>query len=207
MHSYSTDSPERKTIPFFIAAAAIAAAFWSSHLLQVRHIEMPWWISPPIDTMAFYGLLYFAYDRYIWRWPIIHRLGISAIPNLSGEWVGEVRSVLPNGTLAGDSFSRKIEIVIQQTWTEMSIQGCTDISKSHSVSASIITNHECSVAYEYSNEPLTGAPDTMHAHRGTTFLSIDSKTRSLVGEYYSGRDRQTIGTITLRGKHRARKHV
>ncbi len=38
----------------------------------------------------------------------------------------------------------------------------------------------------------------MDAHRGTTVLTIDQTCRKLEGEYYSGRDRQNIGTIHLK---------
>jgi hypothetical protein len=38
----------------------------------------------------------------------------------------------------------------------------------------------------------------MHIHHGTTLLELNSKVNTLNGEYYSGRDRQNIGSLELK---------
>jgi hypothetical protein len=53
------------------------------------------------------------------------------------------------------------------------------------------------MVYEYSNTPRPGAASTMHAHRGTVRLGINSSVNKLEGEYYSGRDRANQGILTL----------
>ena len=203
-HTYSTDSGERQYITFVIAAAAIGATFIVSHFLDRHQIAFPWWASPPIDTMAFYGLFYGVFDRLIWKWPFIHRVRITRIPDLSGTWYGEVCPAETNGVSGGLGVKRDITVRIKQTWTRLRIRGETPLSKSHSISGHLITADESSLSYEYLNEPTALAPSTMHAHRGTARLSIDGRGKTLEGEYYSGRDRQSIGTIRLtrRGNER-----
>lgn len=197
-HAYSTDSPERRYIPFFLAGGAIAAAFWTAHLVSVNQIALPWWLSPPLDTMAFYGGLYWLFDQFIWKWPLLRRLKITRTPNLAGTWTGVVRPSAANGASQSLGTETAIAVDIQQTWTHLSITGRTAQYRSHSLSGSLITVDECSISYEYINEPLAVAPVTMHAHRGTAMLAIDKSLSELEGEYYSGRDRQNIGAISLR---------
>jgi len=195
-HTYSTDSTERRYAPFFIAAAAIGAALLVYRLLEKYHVNLPGWASP-LDTMAFSGLFYTLFDRYVWKWLARHRIRITKIPDLSGTWKGYVRPAGTSGASAGLAIKTEITINFQQTWTDMLVVGRTQLSKSHSLSASVITNDECSISYEYLNEPFADALYTMHAHRGTAMLSIDKTQTKLDGEYYSGRDRQNIGTIHL----------
>ena len=52
------------------------------------------------------------------------------------------------------------------------------------------------LSYEYRNEPKPHAAATMHPHRGMTRLGLVSPGR-LEGEYYTGRDRQNYGTLSL----------
>jgi hypothetical protein len=197
VHTYSTDSSERRYIPFLIAAAAIGAAFLTFSVITKYHISLPWWASPPIDTMAFYGLFYGLFDRYVWRWHWVRGLRITKIPDLSGSWHGYVNPAEANGVSSGLVAKVEIEVSIQQTWSTLFIIGRTSSSRSHSLSGSFVTSHECTLSYEYLNEPSAQALSTMHAHRGMARLSLDGTYQILEGEYYSGRDRQNIGTIRL----------
>jgi hypothetical protein len=56
------------------------------------------------------------------------------------------------------------------------------------------------MVYEYSNVPkVMEANPTMFRHEGTQWLSLseNSDESTLVGDYYTGRDRQTYGTVHL----------
>jgi hypothetical protein len=196
-HNYSTDSSERRYIPFFIAAVAIIIEIFVLHLLEAYQIRLRWWASPPIDTMAFYGSLYWVFDQYIWKWKLIRWLRISRIPDLSGTWHGHAQPTVTKGVSEGLGSKADITVRIKQTWTNMLIVAQTSLSKSHSVSGNLITADEPSISYEYTNEPSAEAPRTMHTHRGVARLTINDTGTVLEGEYYSGRDRQNIGTIRL----------
>ena len=196
MHSYSTDSAERRHIPFFLAAAAIGSAFLLSRVLAIYQIQLPWWAGP-IDTMTFYGLFYLLFDRIVWKWQWIHRLSITKIPDLSGEWHGNVHPVETNGISAGRTAPTEIAVTIKQTWTKLLVVARTTLSRSHSLTGNFLVCDQCSLSYEYLNEPNASAPDTMHTHRGMAKLEVGQGKTVLDGEYYSGRDRQNIGAIRL----------
>jgi hypothetical protein len=158
--------------------------------------------------MAFYGLFYGFFDRYLWKLPVMHRLRITKIPDLSGTWHGRVHPVETGGVSAGLRTDTDITIFIRQTWTTLLIVGRTTLSKSHSLSGSLITSDEYTLSYEYINEPSASARSTMHTHRGVARLTINDTSTILEGEYYSGRDRQNIGTMRLtrtQSSHRKQK--
>lgn len=195
-HAYSTDSTERRSIPLYIAIAAIAAAVAVLRSLQSAGLEAPWWISPP-DTMIFYGLFYLFFDKVVWRWRWIRSVGITKIPNLSGTWKGQVVQSSATGGVAATGAPMDITLSIRQSWTEISIIGRTAQSSSHSLSGHMMVSDECSLSYEYLNEPSASAVSTMHAHRGRASLLLENKGTTLCGEYFSGRDRQSFGSMQL----------
>jgi len=88
--------------------------------------------------------------------------------------------------------------MIRQNWSAINIMFETEHSRSHSLTAAIITESPLGtvVHYEYLNEPKPKARETMHAHKGTARLIL--KGESLEGEYYTGRDRQNYGDLSLR---------
>jgi hypothetical protein len=193
MHAYSTDSAERRMIPLFLALAAIGTSIGVAHLLAMWRIGIPAWLSP-LDTMTFYGLFYWLFDRVVWRWRWVHRLHLTNVPDISGLWQGHVTTTRMAGA-AVTTTPTAITFTIRHTWTELAINGRSEQSVSNSLSAHMLVLSGCSVSYEYTNEPLASAPDTMHAHRGLASLSLTGYV--LRGEYYSGRDRQNIGTIEV----------
>jgi len=74
----------------------------------------------------------------------------------------------------------------------------TNNSVSHSVQASILCSARLKVfeiLYTYVNEPKAASKSTMNIHYGTASLQISDDFKTLNGEYYSGRGRQTYGSI------------
>lgn len=191
-HSYSTDSDERRNVPFLLALLAVGASFFIYWILSKIEVELPWW-GPPVDTMAFYGLFYAAFDRWIWKTKLMTKLSITRMPNLSGTWRGRVT---PGVGAAPLGVPVDVEVTMTQTWATLLICGRSEFSKSRSLSGSITVEDEVSVTYQYISEPLPNAATTMHTHRGTALLVLTSAGK-LEGEYYSGRDRQSFGAITL----------
>jgi len=189
MHSYSIDREERKGVLLVLAIVSIVLA-WAVHKVLVSYeMSLPWWVESP-SVLFFYGFLFFVCDR--WLWQALRKAGVIKTPNLNGEWEGLLKSSF-------DEHATGVEAMLRvfQTWTKIKILLKTDKSCSHSETASIIIDAPEGkyLNYQYLNEPKSSSEKTMSIHRGTARLLFDEKTGSLDGEYYSGRDRQNIGTL------------
>ncbi len=193
MHGYSTDSDEKRIVPLFLAVLAIALAWWSSNLLAAIHFSIPWWADAP-SSMFFYGALYVLFDRHLWRYPLLRKLGLVKTPDLAGRWRGYLTSSFDNHT---KRYELSVQIV--QTWTQISISLSTATSASRSCVAVIQAADPEGVAltYQYENQPLANATNAMHMHYGTAMLRVTDG-KKLTGEYYAGRDRGTFGRISCR---------
>jgi hypothetical protein len=114
------------------------------------------------------------------------------VPNLNRTWNGYVTSSFDEHATKYDA-----TLKIFQNWTRVSIVLETNYSKSSSLIAAIVTEdpNGMVLSYEYLNEPKPNAKHTMHTHRGTAMLTIQSNRKALEGQYYSGRDRQNFGIL------------
>jgi hypothetical protein len=190
MHAYATDI-DRKTVPIVLAVISIGITLFFLYLIQTLKINIPWWIDTP-SVMGFYGILYALYDRVLWR-QHLGGLRLSQIPEVSGVWAGELTSSYNNGT--------KIAIVftIEQTWSRISIRTETETSTSSTTMAALNTDEylDPGLKYEYLSEPGAFATPTMQIHRGTGHLRLSADGKMLTGDYYTGKGRQTFGTIEL----------
>jgi hypothetical protein len=190
MHGYSTDSNERRVVPFFLAALAIALAWLLSRLLAATHFSVPWWVDAP-SSMGLYGALYTLFDKHLWRSRFIRKLGLVRVPNLTGRWRGFLTS-----SFDAHVKQREVKVQISQTWTQISIALSTATSQSRSCVAAIqVADPDCiTLIYQYENHPQASALRNMHMHFGTAMLRI-SNSSFLVGDYYAGPDRGTFGRI------------
>lgn len=194
MHSYTTDSSERKFVPLYIAGASVFVAWGFNRVLGVMHFTLPWWFDAP-SVIGFYVLLYSIFNKYLWRWRILRTIGVVKTPNLDGVWKGYVASSFDEHATKYDA-----TLKIFHNWTRISIILETNYSKSSSLVAAIVTEDPMNMvlSYEYLNEPRSNAKITMHTHQGTARLSLAPDGRVLEGEYYSGRDRQNFGTLDFK---------
>ena len=189
MHPYSIDTEERKNILLLLAIISIIVSLGFYKILINCQISLPWWIEGP-SVLFLYGLLFVVFDKWLWQY--FRKIGFIKTPNLSGEWSGHLETSF-------DSQSSKVGVTLKifQSWTRIKIILTTDRSLSYSEVASIIINvpEGKYLSYQYINEPKSNAVKTMSIHRGTARLLLDEKKNVLDGEYYSGRDRQNIGSL------------
>jgi hypothetical protein len=190
MHSYGTDSGERKIVPLVLAFAAIALAWLFSTMLAVLHVALPWWVEPP-STLGFYGILYALFDLNFWRNRLVRKLRLVRIPNLTGCWRGYLLS-----SFDGHQKRHNLIINISQSWTQISVFLTTETSISCSCAAMIQVDDPDGplLTYQYQNQPLANAMRNMHMHYGTAVLRLWND-GNLTGDYYAGRDRRTFGRI------------
>jgi hypothetical protein len=192
MHSYASDSVDRRVAPWCIAICAIGVAYGYWVFSRAVEFSLPWWFETP-SIMLVYGLLHWAYDSWLWK---LKALGfaLSQIPNCAGTWFGVLRSSHDgNTTIEG-------MIVVHQTWSRIAVEFQSESSVSYSRMAALNVTAGASqgLIYEYTNEPRADAKETMHAHRGFAFLRLSADGNWLEGDYYTGRDRTNFGTMRLR---------
>jgi hypothetical protein len=205
MHPYATDSHERVKVLLGIAAlSAVLAWVLAIFLKQFPWWDNFWWIDVP-SVFGVYMILLALFDQHGWKWRIIRTLHLVSVPNLNGTWVGTIRS-------SADAFSKKhnVSVSIKQNWTSICITLQAENSHSFSRIAGVIIDDPTGIvlSYEYQNIPNVDAVRTMHIHFGSARLQLAEHNgrRTLIGSYYSGRDRETQGEMKLQfadGKARA----
>jgi len=192
MHTYSSDASDRSWAPWALACVAVGLTYACSRALTALNASWPWWIENP-SIMLFYGALWALYNKFLWRRSVLC-FPLSRIPDVSGTWSVVVQSSHGPGRHS-TGFIR-----IYQTWSKILIE--FENSSSRSVSRMAALNLEPGanqgLIYEYANDPRFSATESMHAHRGVALLRISTDGRRLDGEYFTGRDRQTHGALTLR---------
>ena len=159
--------------------------------LGAINFEPEWWMSAP-SFAGCYSILYWLFDRYVWKLGLLRKLNVLQLPDLNGRWVGGVES-----SYTEDGHVHSVSVVILQRWSKIAIRLETEHSRSRSIMASLKTNDlpNPELTYQYFNEPKSSAPDTMAMHRGTATLELIGS--ALEGDYYTGRGRGEVGTIRL----------
>ena len=193
IHAYSSDHEERVRVIVFIGILSVLAAWLLHLLLGYIPLSIPWWIDTP-SVLGFFALIRAVFDRSLWQSMLVRKTFGIVVPDLNGSWKGQLVSSYT------DHFSPlDAELTISQTWTSIviSLETASSISRSRAAAFVIDQPGRISLIYEYLCEPRSVATDTMHTHRGTAELHINSNGTLLEGEYYTGRDRQTYGTLNL----------
>ncbi len=196
MHTYATDSNERRQIVLALAFLSVACAYLLDAVLKALGIAAPWYVDVP-SVFGFFAPFYWAFDTFIWKWPLLHRLGVVKVPNLNGEWRGELHT-----SHEGMTAPHEVDVTIIQTWTRIGVELRTPHSSSCSRTGGVLVDSAGGpvLTYEYTNEPNPRAGTTMQAHRWVARLVYREQGGSalLEGDYYSGRGRANQGTLTLK---------
>ena len=165
-----------------------------SAVLKSYSITVPFYIETP-SIPAVYAILFWIFDKFLWRMSIFKKLGIVIADDLNGKWAGVVKS-------SYDNFESDIpaELTIKQTATKIKVCGKFNQSKSVSIHENFglsEVDDKVALFYFFRNEPDYDATKTMATHEGSVKLVYDPSTNSLTGYYYSGRDRNNHGTIRV----------
>ena len=188
LHSYESEERGRVTVALF--AVSILLVWLMDVALGAANFAPQWWLSVP-SFGGFYAVLYWLFDNHVWRWRLWRATGLLKVPDLNGNWAGNVESSYGNGSI------HEVTISIIQRWSKLLVRFETGHSQSHSISSTLkvadVANPELS--YLYINQPKASAPGTMSIHRGTATLEL--KGDVLEGDYYTGRGRMTFGSIRL----------
>jgi hypothetical protein len=191
MHTYSSDAADRSWAPWALASLAVAMTYGCTSALAAWSVSWPWWIENP-SIMLFYGALWSMYNRALWRRTFLG-IRLSQVPDLGGTWFATLQSSHNGGAHSHGC------VRIHQTWSKLLIEfeSATSRSVSRMAALNLEPGANQGLIYEYANDPHFTATDSMHAHRGVSVMRMSTDGRWLKGEYFTGRDRQTHGSIKL----------
>jgi hypothetical protein len=154
-------------------------------------------IPPVVLSLAsagtIYGVLYWLFSSYVWRWPWVSRW--LRVPNLSGRWRCEGQTINPDKT---PSYAWKGDVTITQNWDKIRVRLKTSQSGSNSIAAALLWDDVDGyrLLYHYRNDPAISETD-LKSHRGFAELVFAEDGLSASGEYFNGLGRFTFGTMKL----------
>lgn len=142
------------------------------------------------------------FRRHLWRVKIFQGWLVD-IPNISGQWEGELKSSYVDEETGDPTPDMPVTCNIRQRFNTVHIkfQVNAGSSKSYSVVASFVTDEEAGrkkLVYSFENEsdPLD---DGLDNHFGTAVLEIEgSPPNRMAGFYLNNRRNQSKGKLTLR---------
>lgn len=193
MHDYAIDSRERVLVVRILFMASAILSGVATLLIPSDLIPMQWLLPIPSIALVF-GVSYWGFDNWLWRWRFLRTMRLVSVPNLRGEWTGTV-----TGSHSGFEKNQQVTVTIEQTWTKLAVRLNAAESRSWSVTASVLAKapQGLLLTYLFDNEPRAEAVRTMQRFRGTTVL-VETAPGQLEGHYYTGRGRETHGSLKLR---------
>jgi hypothetical protein len=196
MHPYATDSAERKWVIVYLAVVSIVLGELTGWVTQRLPNWSQWFWD--FSAVAWFTLLYFLVDEYLWKHPRLRLPGLFQLPNLNGTWTGVL-----NSSYYDFKLPQPCTMKIRQTWTQLSVTFHLDerTSHSYSIAASILLNFQGRVTlrYEYINHPEEEFRGILDMHGGTNqlFFIREEEAQQLNGPYYTDREEQTRGVIVV----------
>ena len=193
VHPYSTD--ERRVSVY--AGLAVVSVIVSWGLVAITSgLAWPQWLISPPSLAGSFAALYAIFDRYLWRLPVFHWLGLARIKDIGGIYEGNLISTFRDGE--GSATQRAINIRVTQTWTRISVEMVVISGESSSESVSALGSvtrdgQSTRLIYVYRNRVNPGLADAdMGDHEGAADLRIDTD-GTVSGRYFNSRPR--AGTI------------
>lgn len=188
MHAYAVSPDFRRHAQPFAIGLGLATAYLAVWGIRTVDIIVPWWIDIP-SAIGFYAVWWSLYDRFLWHTRLSCTLGLASV-DLRGEWHGTLTSSYDE-----HRFKTEVHVEIAQTGTRILMRLTTPTSTSTTIGAMLESEEGCvSLGYLFESRPRSGTPG-MHTHLGAGLLDFADET--LDGEFFTGRDRETYGHLTL----------
>jgi len=176
---------------------AAAVALWAAFLFFGGIAASPKLLGPFSSVTGALGLLLLAFDRWLWRIPLLHPWFVD-VPDIRGIWRAEIRSnwIIPDtgrqiSPIAGF-------MVIRQTYSTLSMRLITKESSSKLLAARILCDADglYTVTGIYSNEPKHSLRERSPIHYGSLVLRVSGDPVTILdGHYWT--DRKTQGELIL----------
>ena len=192
-HTYATNSPVHPRLIAFLALLSAAISVVIGGL--AARIQSAWGFSVGgASAMTVFGILYFIFEQWLWRVGILRRLLL--VPNLNGNWKCVGKTVKKDGQDAALDWEGNIRIT--QSWSRISIVLTTAQSSSRSIAASLYNypGEGYRLIFHYENAPRADQPALVR-HSGLCDLMFSENLDGADGNYFTGKDRLTVGTMHL----------
>lgn len=186
-----------RLLSFSASAISGALVFIILYMVDLAK-KLGWNVNAPptllslVGAGAVFGLLYWVLNQWAWKWPGIGRM--LKVPDVSGIWDCQGKTLAPDGTTKFDWFA---EVTIVQSWDKLRIRLATKTSGSNSISAALAHDSVDGfvLLYHYRNDPRPESAE-LKPHTGCSVMTIAKDLKSAAGEYFNGRGRMTFGTMT-----------
>jgi len=193
MHPYATNSPAPPKHIAYMMLASVALSAGAGVLINHANASLGWTLGS-VSAMTVFSILYFVFDRAVWRWRWARR--ILLVPDLTCTWQCEGRTVFKDGVSHEIPWTGTL--TIRQSWSRIRIILKTSQSSSESIAASVYQEPGSGfrVIYHYDNKPALG-DQGLGRHCGLCNLLFDENVETASGEYFTDKDRMTAGTMKL----------
>lgn len=166
-----------------------------------------WTILMRLPTaFTIYGIILIIFTKWLWKFRIFKEW-LVLIPNLSGEWRGNLITTYQDSETGEKKDSKNINANIKQDLFHISIILRTEEMKSTSfIAAFDIDNNQNRnrVCYIYTSLPKPEYRENSPIHYGSALLDIvGNPPYKLSGEYWT--TRKTTGTIELKKHSRSKQ--
>jgi hypothetical protein len=183
------------TVAAAVSSLLVAILLAGLHLARALGFGkyVPEVLLPPIGAGVVFGVLYWLFDRHVWRHPFVAKaLGV---PDLAGTWLCEGQTINPDKS-KGYVWEGRVTIV--QSWDKIRVHLKTSQSGSDSTTAALLRDEAegFRLFYTYKNQPRADQAE-LQSHRGSAELVFASDLKSAEGEYFNGLGRFTFGTLKL----------
>lgn len=146
------------------------------------------------------ALLVVAFDLWIWKWPLIHR--VVKRPRIDGTWLNTLKptadSHIPDG---GNRGPITTAVMIEQSYWSVTATLLSAESRSVSTSAAIrpqaSSRNQTVFAYTYQNEPAQEHRHRSQPHLGASEFNVSGRQpKEMTGTYWTAR--LTTGDMAMR---------
>lgn len=188
MHTYSINSEERKYVVGALGIFSVIIVY------SLRDVLPQGWPVPTV--MSLFGVLFLAFNKWLWKLRWLHWLGVVKTPNLNGEWEMITKS-------SKNNYAKEYQalLTITQTWTEIHLfmDGQKATSESKMANIHIDNPKNFLLKYEYFSVPKPEFSDSDNKHYGLTTVRIEpgSAPLELNGNYFTEPGRHTFGSVKL----------
>ena len=196
MHPYAININDKAKVYWIIVPLSLFTGYCVNNGLKAFDFYQTysWIIDVPSSGLAFFAIFYQLFDKYIWKLFAKMKFWFKT-PVLSGEYAGELLS-------SRDDMKEPTPIIIkiQQTLTRIKISLHTSQSTSKSEMAAILVDEPDGplLIYEFINDHRKVADPNLTIHRGTTRLTFNEDTNTLIGTYYTSPERKNYGQINVK---------